>query len=82
MNGWMISILNLESLMPPNLNITVPSSQEIGSERLCHLHGRIIKSPEVLFSSQPSPLSFSFAWCFPSVQNNLYRKKANVGWFS
>lgn len=55
-------ILNLESLMAPNLNTTVPSSQEIGSERLCDLHGRIMKSPEVLFSSQPSPLSFFFAW--------------------
>lgn len=65
----MVCILNHESLMPPNLNTTVPSSQEIGSDRLCDLHGKIIKSPKVLFSSQTSPLNFSFAWCCPSVQN-------------
>lgn len=81
----MICILNLESLVLPNLNTSVPSSQEIGSERLCDLHGRIVKSPEILFSSPPSPLSFSLPGAFLECKAYLHKEKAKAvqsGWFS
>lgn len=70
----MIHILNLKSLMLPGLNTTVPSSQKVsfwswetGSERLFDPHGSEVQSFQVPFSSQPSPQSFPFAWCWSSV---------------